>query len=88
VRSARVGVHQIRLSVTNVDGRALGPRAELPIRSSQSGRIIWVIIGAGLALLFVAIVIRLYRRIRNRYATDAPVPTDTDVDRDTLSEVE
>ncbi|HEY3016763.1 MAG TPA: DUF6049 family protein [Nocardioides sp.] len=88
VRSARVGVHQIRLSVTNVDGRALGPRAELPIRSSQSGRIIWVIIGAGLALLFVAIVIRLYRRIRNRHATDAPVPTDTDVDRDTLSEVE
>jgi len=81
VRSARVGVHQIHLTVTNVDGRSLGPEAELPIRSSQSGRIIWVIIGAGLALLFVAIVIRLYRRIRNRHAAH-------EADSVTISEVE
>jgi len=93
VRSARVGVHEIKLTVTNADGRSLGPRAELPIRSSQSGRIIWVIIGAGLALLFVAIVIRLYRRIRNRHAphevaADVADVARPDADGDTISEVE
>jgi len=41
---------------------------DLPIRSSQSGRIIWVIIGVGAALLFGAIAVRLIRRLTGRAA--------------------
>lgn len=68
VQSTRLGVHQVRLVVTDEHGTQLGPHADLPIRSSQSGRIIWVIIGAGLALLFGAIALRLFRRITGRKA--------------------
>jgi hypothetical protein len=41
--------------------------------------VIWVIMAAGGVLLFVAIVVRLYRRIRRRKATHGPrLPRDPD----------
>lgn len=65
-RSAELGVHEVTLLVTDVDGTPLGPQDSLPIRANQVGKVIWVIIGSGLALLFVAIVLRLVRRFRRR----------------------
>jgi hypothetical protein len=61
---SRPGVHNVRLRLTDLDGRSIGDSDELPIRSGQVGAVIWAIIGTGLGILFMAIAIRLYRRIR------------------------
>jgi len=58
------GVHNVTLSVTDVDGTPLGSSVEVPIRSGQVSEVIWVILGAGAGILFVAIGLRLFRRIR------------------------
>jgi hypothetical protein len=60
----RLGVHNVQLVVTDVDGTPLGSTDTLPIRSAQVSRVIWVILGTGVALLFGAIVVRLVRRVR------------------------
>ena len=62
------GVHNVNLSVTDLEGTPLGSSVEVPIRSGQVSEVIWVILGAGGGLLFLAIVLRLVRRIRNRGA--------------------
>jgi hypothetical protein len=49
-----VGVHYVQLSVTDQDGAPLGATARVPIRSSQYGKVIWLITGAGLGLLLLA----------------------------------
>lgn len=59
------GVHNVRLRLTDADGTPIGAEDELPIRSGQVGVVIWVIIGTGAGILFVAIGIRLVRRIRS-----------------------
>jgi hypothetical protein len=64
--STAAGVHNVTLSVTDVDGTPLGSSVEVPIRSGQVSEVIWVILGAGGAILFVAIGLRLVRRFRNR----------------------
>lgn len=64
--STAAGVHNVTLSVTDVDGTPLGSSVEVPIRSGQVSEVIWVILGAGGAILFVAIGLRLVRRLRNR----------------------
>ncbi|MGD9959883.1 DUF6049 family protein [Nocardioides sp.] len=68
VRSTQLGLHQVRLALVDDDGTRLGPGADLPIRSNQSGRVIWVIIAAGMALLFGAIALRLVRRFTGRHS--------------------
>jgi hypothetical protein len=57
------GVHSVTLELTSPDGRDLGARDTFPMRSEQVSKLIWVIIGAGLALLFTAIAVRLTRRV-------------------------
>jgi Family of unknown function (DUF6049) len=57
------GVHTVTLELTNADGVPLGIEDRFPMRAEQVSRLIWVIIGAGLALLFTAIAVRLVRRI-------------------------
>jgi hypothetical protein len=59
------GVHTVTLELTNIAGRPLGPQAQdsFTLRAEQVSRLIWVIIGAGVALLFAAIFVRLTRRI-------------------------
>jgi len=57
------GVHTVTLQLTNSAGLPLGVEDRFPIRAEQVSRLIWVIIGAGVALLFTTIVIRLVRRI-------------------------
>ncbi len=60
------GVHNVTLSVTDVAGTPLGSSVEVPIRSGQVSEVIWVILGTGGGILFVAIALRLFRRIRGR----------------------
>lgn len=63
---SRTGVHNVTLRLTDVDGSALGADDTLPLRTGQAGVVIWGIIGSGVAILFVAIAIRLVRRFRRR----------------------
>jgi hypothetical protein len=58
------GVHYVRLVVTDSDGNALGSSARVPVRSAQVSEVIWVILGVGVGLLFLAIAGRLVKRIR------------------------
>jgi Family of unknown function (DUF6049) len=63
------GVHNVALELTNRHGKPLGAVDTFPMRAEQVSGLIWAIIGAGVALLFAAIVVRLFRRIlRDRRA--------------------
>ncbi len=57
-------VHNVTLVVTDADGAPLGGQDELPIRSAQVSDVIWLIMGTGAGLLFLAIAVRLVRRAR------------------------
>lgn len=62
-------VHNVTLMVTDVDGAPIGATDQLPIRSVLVSDVIWVIIGVGVGTLFLAIALRLRRRIlRSRRA--------------------
>jgi len=62
-------VHNVTLMVTDVDGDPIGASDQLPIRSVLVSDVIWVIIGVGVGTLFLAIALRLRRRImRSRRA--------------------
>jgi hypothetical protein len=63
-----LGVHTVALQITNKAGTPLGSQDSFPMRAEQVSQLIWVIIGAGLALLFGAIVVRLVRRVRRSRA--------------------
>lgn len=58
------GVHYVRLSVTDAEGRALGSKARVPIRSTQVSQVIWVILAAGVGLMLVARVLGVVRTRR------------------------
>jgi len=62
----KVGVHNVTLMVTDRAGAPLGSSDQLPIRSAQVSGVIWVILGTGVALLFGAIAVKLFRRLRAR----------------------
>ncbi|MEO9322333.1 DUF6049 family protein [Nocardioides sp. C4-1] len=57
-------VHNVRLQVTDPAGTPLGASAQVPIRPTQVSDVIWLIIGTGAGLLFLAIAVRLVRRVR------------------------
>lgn len=63
-RPGTIGVHTVQLVTTDDRGTPLGAEAEVSIRSSQVGRIIWVVMGVGVGILFLAIAVRLTRRVR------------------------
>ena len=65
------GVHQVTLAVTDLSGTLLGSSDEMPIRYAQVSQVIWVILGGGAALLFGAIAVRLFRRVRAARAAAA-----------------
>jgi hypothetical protein len=50
--------------VTDEEGRPLGSSTDLPIRAAQVSELIWYLMGGGVLLLFSAIGVRLFRRIR------------------------
>ncbi len=66
-----VGTHTVRLFVATTEGTPLGSSTELPIRSNQVSRIIWIVMIAGGGLLFGAIALRLFRRVRAARAESA-----------------
>ncbi len=66
-RTTEASVNNVTLLLTDADGTPLGSTDTLPIRSAQVSDVIWVIIGSGLLLMFVAILLRLVRRIRGRH---------------------
>ncbi len=72
-RTLRLGVHNVTLYVTDVDGNRLGSTDTLPVRSAQVSTVIWVIMATGGGILFLAIAVRLVRRIRHR---NDPPPAD------------
>jgi len=70
--SKDIGVHAVTLIVTDSDGNPLGSLTQVSVRTSRVGIVIWVIMAAGAALLFLAIGVRLYRRVRRRKSTHGP----------------
>lgn len=74
---SRTGVHNVTLRLTDVDGQFIGADDTLPLRSGQVGIVIWIIIGTGATILFVAIGIRLVRRVR-RESADRNDPAEDD----------
>ncbi|WP_139979665.1 DUF6049 family protein [Nocardioides litoris] len=57
-------VHRVRLEAVAVDGTPLGSTDDLPVRSTQVSGVIWLILGTGGGLLFLAIAVRLVRRVQ------------------------
>lgn len=62
--SSAVGIRNVTLLLTDTEGAPLGSSDDVPIRSNRVSNVIWLIIGTGIALLFGAIVVRLFRRVR------------------------
>jgi hypothetical protein len=63
-RASSIGVHNVTLVATTTEGSLLGSRDQFTVRSSNIGTVIWVVMGAGGALLALAIAVRLTRRVR------------------------
>ena len=59
------GIHEVTLVVTDKRGTPIGETTGLTIRSAQVSNVIWLFVGIGCALLFGAIAVRLFRRVRN-----------------------
>jgi len=70
-RTHENGIHEVTLVVTDKRGTPLGATTALTIRSAQVSNVIWLFLGIGCALLFGAVGIRLFRRIRNARRTPA-----------------
>jgi hypothetical protein len=70
-RTDENGIHEVTLLVTDKRGTPLGQRTTLTVRSAQVSNVIWLFIGVGAALLFGAIAIRLFRRVRDARRTPA-----------------
>lgn len=68
----RAGLHNVYLRLTDAEGIALGGATRVPIRAAQVSGIIWLFLGVGAALLFGAIGVRLFRRIRAARRTPRP----------------
>ena len=62
--SSATGIRNLTLLLTDIDGAPLGSSDDLPVRSNRVSNVIWLIMGTGIALLFGAIVVRLFRRVR------------------------
>ncbi len=62
--SSAVGIRNVTMELTDIEGSRLGSTDEVPVRSNRVSNVIWLILGTGVALLFGAIVVRLFRRIR------------------------
>ncbi|MEP7739898.1 DUF6049 family protein [Nocardioides sp. 31GB23] len=72
------GVHNVTLVLTDVNDVPLGDVDVVPIRAAQVSRVIWLIMGAGAALLLGAIVVRLVRRVRAARASSRAQPAQPD----------
>ncbi|KQZ68932.1 DUF6049 family protein [Nocardioides sp. Root151] len=66
--ASSIGVHPVDLVATDSQGRPLGSSEEMSVRSNSVGKVIWVILGVGVGILFLAIPVRLIRRYRKSRA--------------------
>ena len=64
----QLGLHNVRLAVTSVDGTPLGSVDELPIRAARVSALVWVAMAVGALVLFGMIGYRLPGQIRARRA--------------------
>ena len=64
-RASGPGVHYVRVMVTDEAGTPLGASQRVAIRAAEVSQVIWLILGVGVGLLFLAIAIRLVRRVRS-----------------------
>jgi hypothetical protein len=71
-RSNDIGVHAVTLAATDDRGNPIGTLTRFSVRTSRVSTLIWVIMAGGAALLFLAIGVRLYRRVRRRRSTHGP----------------
>jgi hypothetical protein len=85
-RTDENGIHDVTLVVTDKRGTPLGGTTSLTIRSAQVSNVIWLFVGIGCALLFGAIGVRLFRRIRK--ARRAPEDAEDDSDGDAAEPTE
>jgi hypothetical protein len=72
-RSTDIGIHQVVLQPVSESGKRVGSIATIDVRSSRVGFFVWIVMAAGGTLLFVAIVVRLVRRIARRRRTHGPL---------------
>ncbi|WP_210650976.1 DUF6049 family protein [Nocardioides sp. SYSU D00065] len=82
--TSQVGVHNVRLAVTSLDGVPLGSSDSLPIRAARVSALIWFVMAAGALVLFGMIGYRLPGQIRARRAELAAAEraeTASDVER-------
>lgn len=73
-QTSEPGVHSLVLVVTDQDGRPIRKSQDISIRSRDVGWVIWVIMGAGATLLFVAIGLRWRGRLRAARSSSPEVP--------------
>jgi hypothetical protein len=62
--ASKIGVHQVTLTPVTSQGAALGTPLTFTLRTSQVGRLIWVVLVGGAGLLVVMIVRRILRGLR------------------------
>ncbi len=63
-RTTDTSVHNVDLVLTDSEGTPLGATHSVPIRSAQVSDVIWLIMGTGAGLLFLAIAVRVVKRLR------------------------
>ncbi|HET6652442.1 MAG TPA: DUF6049 family protein [Nocardioides sp.] len=71
-----IGVHTVTIAATTEQGSRLGADTQFTVRTSNVGTFVWIVVGLGFAVLAVAIVIRLVRRVRAAAARRAGGPDD------------
>ncbi len=71
--SSDIGVHLVTLQPVSEEGTPLGRPTTVSIRSSRVGLILWIVMAVGGTALFLAIVLRIWRRVRRRRRTHGPL---------------
>ncbi len=72
VRARTIGIRSARLDLVTASGDRLYVGPTISLRSSQVAQWVWVAMAVGGGVLFVAIVLRIMRRVRVRRATHGP----------------
>ncbi|ROR92907.1 hypothetical protein EDD33_3808 [Nocardioides aurantiacus] len=73
------GVHEVTMQPVTSDGAAVGEPFTFSLRTSEVGRVIWVVIAAGGVLLAVMIARRVVLRLRSRHRRERPTDPAKDV---------
>jgi hypothetical protein len=72
-RTRTIGIRSVRVDLVTVAGDRLYAGPTFSVRSSQVARWVWFAMALGSAVLLVAIMVRIVRRVRVRRATPGPM---------------